>query len=762
MPNETDIDGDIMFEHINGLTDNPPLPPVARMLPDSKKNASYGLVDLVDSLSPPPYPNSSAVDTEASPSSSAHCPPEKTSLTTPVKESSWRHKLKGAREATAGVLLQAKQAEEVGFARVKQKRLVLKDMSQIAAMREEDSRTDALRKSNHDVEKVPNDQELTQEDFSYQALYSSCDGEPSILDDNSKSGHPVRSLRTLLTAVKKVDQIRTLQSSQHGTSSGSESSAGAVGGTDISDDDVKPIEEKTIEDLMMENKRLTPETAQKKLIKDLRKHVKSLSRENLSIILERDELIGKRREELKNCKSKIRLAKKEVEERNLKLAVLEQHFCALNNSTPSFDSNQCLSFDTTASTDVDVSPVAPRDSKHFNEDDDISTNDGPVIRKSHLSSIVQVDKSYILELQSSQKKLIAELEHLKCQHSILVETSAMLEGDLRSQVEDISEKLACRERTMAGLERSIKQMREARFLKRQKSHRRRATLGNVDMTGSQKTASGDEDSSDELLNKSVSKALALKEKEHEEEITKLKESLELKNKIVKRLEGKVESLKAKSNIRSPQRRAPQAAMMRNIAVTGEMMDTSIRRLESMLKQIDQSVDNQKNVDKNDDLAPIRKVASKLSLVNDELKMSVKLIEQKHTNELESIVLKNKGSVSANANTGEPPVVTGQSSSEGEQWNSISQSSVEDAIRQAQEQASKMVQETETSIYKSLDELKDRLRDIEFDMEAKQDMIEALELACSEHVSNCRSLREELEEKKTEIESSQTPATVKSE
>ena len=56
---------------------------------------------------------------------------------------------------------------------------------------------------------------------------------------------------------------------------------------------------------------------------------------------------------------------------------------------------------------------------------------------------------------------------------------------------------------------------------------------------------------------------------------------------------------------------------------------------------------------------------------------------------------------------------------------------------------KMVRETEINLGKDIKDLKYQVQDVEVVMESKQDTIEALELACSEHDRHCRSLQEQM-------------------
>merc|ERR1712038_1902885 len=184
-----------------------------------------------------------------------------------------------------------------------------------------------------------------------------------------------------------------------------------------------------------------------------------------------------------------------------------------------------------------------------------------------------------------------------------------------------------------------------------------------------------------------------------------------------------------------------------------MMETSTRRLENMTQQMmnrtnEEEVENDNRLlDPNqlmldDDMAPIRRVATKVSLVHEELKVSLMLIEQKLKNEIESASQNNKEENAMNNID-----ATGQSS--GEKQDATSDRSL--SIEEIQTRTMKMLRETESGLNKSLDALKDQLQSVELEMEGKQDMIEALELACSEHVDNYRRVQEEVEKLRAKVE-----------
>ena len=71
-------------------------------------------------------------------------------------------------------------------------------------------------------------------------------------------------------------------------------------------------------------------------------------------------------------------------------------------------------------------------------------------------------------------------------------------------------------------------------------------------------------------------------------------------------------------------------MVRNIAVTSEVLDTSMRKLENMMDQIGRNA-NEKRMEAEDPMDPIRHIATRISLVHGEMKVSIKLFQQKIQN-----------------------------------------------------------------------------------------------------------------------------------
>mmetsp|Transcript_12168 Transcript_12168/g.13658 ORF Transcript_12168/g.13658 Transcript_12168/m.13658 type:complete len:579 (+) Transcript_12168:3-1739(+) len=403
-----------------------------------------------------------------------------------------------------------------------------------------------------------------------------------------------------------------------------------------------------------------------------------------------------------------------------------------------------------------------------------------------LSSIVQVDKAYFTDLEKTAKRQKNAIEKLESENK-----------NLTNQVTTYTQDLERKERTITNLELTLKQGRETRFNKSsikkssKSKHRRRMTesviITNKTTTGGNSSAQSqseddysisvdgennttdkeqiatDTDSHTHIdtqkeIADAVSVALEKKEEEHSSTMEVLSHQLDLKDKIISRHEMKIYSLLNKNNdpFHNPvaKKQISQDAMVRNIAVTNELMDRSINRLEKMMNQLE-LIEKEKRTDLADEISPLRRVGTKVSLVHEELKVAIKLIEQKINNDFRKI--KQDSDQEGEKDDGDiGEECSGQKSCEGGGENITTpsltskpcESSIADQISDVFTEAMKALKETETAIKKQIDYLKDELQKFEFEMATKQDTIEALELACSEQVQNIRKMQDEIDELKS--------------
>jgi len=536
---------------------------------------------------------------------------------------------------------------------------------------------------------------------------------------------------------------------------------------------------------------------------EVKRRMADLRKENRSLGVERDhlqrQLDGERQESLRMLKE----ARKEVEERNLKLAVLEQHFIALNEHTNQ-DSDSIIEH---ADLSFDSSESPTKEGNEFQQDDGTShkSRDGTSHKS---SSIVRLDKSYVADLKKNYKETQIELAQMKHENA----ERHTVKAEMMRQLEDLSERLRCRETTISSLDQALKQMRAARFKHTttpKKSHRRRrttASIGNIPSEVLPPTLEGNGElfqdestkslstrnasnmslntmadnndtsqTSEAIIAEAVNSALDLKGKENALVVAIMQEKLNRKDEIIKRLSLKNGSMKSLKNMGSSARlngmngstrtlstrslltASSQGFNARTMSISTEVMNTLTLRLENMLTKIDTHTKDEDQglydtgFDTEDELAPIRTIAAKISLVNDEMKVSLKLVEQKMMNEFEMI--KNGFNVQNTPHASlERSKSAGQHTSSGDgvgpekstNVTKTSQRNVQiEEVEGVQERTAKMIQEAESSIAKSIKELKSQIQDVELGMESKQDMIEALELACSEHDRNCRSLQEQM-------------------
>ena len=185
----------------------------------------------------------------------------------------------------------------------------------------------------------------------------------------------------------------------------------------------------------------------------------------------------------------------------------------------------------------------------------------------------------------------------------------------------------------------------------------------------------------------------------------------------------------KNNYVSPQRTIRKDVMVRNIAVTSEVLDTSMRKLENMMDQIGRTA-NEKRTETEDPMDPIRRIATRISLVHEEMKVSIKLFQQKIQNvEAKQPQPKEQEQTDGIDNGGndenDPDVTSKQTSGENAETTNDEPSVVELIAN-----TTKSLKETESSIKEEIGLLKDHLQTVEYGLAANADTIEPLELACA--------------------------------
>jgi len=659
----------------------------------------------------------------------------------------------------------SRQAEILGVNRTRKKRMVQKreyNLKQLSSAASNNSSTGAL----------PAGDQLA--DFSdgpvtpHKPLMSSCDGDQSVGNGGTKE----KTLAdAIMSAARTVDRKRTVERNR---------AIEAAIADRVAMADVAKVARRSNYTLYHGNIPLIDSDGETKgsldsfkadeiPFSDVKRRMNGLRKDNQSLVVERNYLQKQLNKERQESLSKLEEAWKEVEERNLKLAVLEEHFMALNEHSKDDDidmiENTGLSFDSTDST-------TEGSDTHYDDDVYHQQDDG-VRHKS--TSIIRLDKSYLTNLKKSYRETNIVLDKMRNENN----ERHQVKEEMMRQLEDLSERLRCRETTICSLDQSLKQMRASRFkrkptLKRtHKAHRRRNSLTDglpiplIDETETEESStvsintSNNNQFDEATIAEAVNNALDIKGKEHAIEIEVLQDKLELKATLVKKLKLKNGSMKRMNSSKrslsciSLGDPSSESSMMRNITMTNEIMNTLTVRLEAMLTRIDQSTQPAEGiydigVDIPDELAPIRKLGSKISLVNDEMKISMQLIKQRMKNEIESI--KNGFNTQSTYAAMERPKSAGQATSSGDNCSANSmmnnariseQYMQKEVIDAVQVRMAKMIHDVETNIGKDIKDVRYQIQDMEVVMGSKQDMLEALELACSEHDRNFRSLQEQM-------------------
>mmetsp|Transcript_3568 Transcript_3568/g.5443 ORF Transcript_3568/g.5443 Transcript_3568/m.5443 type:complete len:768 (-) Transcript_3568:80-2383(-) len=542
---------------------------------------------------------------------------------------------------------------------------------------------------------------------------------------------------------------------------------------------------------------MSVEEAQKRLIEQLKQGLKFLTQENKDLNSQRNDLeqdLKGVEDQLKNKDGMLKVKAKEVEERNLKLAVLEHHFRILNNVQDDPVEGEAGADAILAGTGTDAgagtgtgtgnTEQGGEDAEATTEDEQETTEETSsiMIAKNHVAptaqpSIIQIDKGYYMQLEATVKQEIAKREKVEQVNESIAMKYAMLEKESQKQLVDVShvmetsqealkEQVSRQERTIQSLEGSLNKSRELLFKKNKKSHKRRATVSALPTAeelvkqqqqqlqqqdhdehslseatmGSAPTDTEHEE--EKFLEKQVVKdaitdavnvALGEQEVEHHSLMNVLSKQVERKDKHISSLETKMFSLLKNKNdgngMSSPQRTraVPQDVMIRNMAVTNELLDTSMRKLENMMSHIDR-VSDENHAHIKDEIAPIRRVATKISLVHEEMSVSMKLLEQKIHNGAQTVCK-------------ETEVERGQSSGDDVEEEAAKE---KPNMEEMMEHITRALKETESSIREEIRKLNDHLETIQSDLEAKNDTIEGLELAIAEHVESYLALQKEYE------------------
>jgi len=624
----------------------------------------------------------------------------------------WRNKL---RNVVQHAQKTGPLAEEVARVRVEQRKMKLESTS------------------HNLVENAVEDNSSFPDPEDFLSIESSCDLKPLSFGPASPELRvgSKKQLSNIITNARKVDQSR-LASKVH-----SPRKKGALLDHNA-----------TVSDIIEPNEKISVEEANSRLISKLKSTIKHLTDHNKSLTYQKDTFELNWKKEMADHQSNINAKQKEVEERNLKLAVLEQHFCALNDPQKQEEIGSSLK-------DKDNEETNDEKRQNALPPSAVISSTNTVGQSNVSSSIIQLDKSHYAEMQNDLKKTKDGLANLEVKYAAEMKESTDIQMDLNNQVKDLNEALSNREDTISRLEKSLKGLREARFKKKapnKEKSRKAAEPTVIKEVGSPSvTDNEDEDTTrsisktDSLASVDIEQAIAtavesaLEEREdsHRTSIQLLTNQMAIKDKIIKRLEAKCFSL-VKSKTADP---VPRTLMVRNVAATNEALNVTIQRLERLVEPLTLAKGNgvEPIMNKEDEFSSIRRVAAKVSLVQEELKLSMKLIEKQIENGIEKV---------RQAKSSDESVHSVEENNEDSK-------SLKDIILKVQDESMTDLRRTENAITKIVDGLKEQLQTIEFELESKQDTIEALEHACSEHIENCRGLQEKIEDLTSKLEREDT-------
>mmetsp|Transcript_6420 Transcript_6420/g.8623 ORF Transcript_6420/g.8623 Transcript_6420/m.8623 type:complete len:1020 (-) Transcript_6420:197-3256(-) len=215
----------------------------------------------------------------------------------------------------------------------------------------------------------------------------------------------------------------------------------------------------------MEKSKQQLQSAPIKLITQLQMQNRAQERTNAALNEQIKILKAKLESEQTEHKSAVEQLTNENEEVNLKLSVLEKHFCALNSTT---EENGDEDNNVTAVS----SPSSP--SQHQQQEQASNNTAGKFslpptpppssqLNQQISKSIVQLDAAYVADLKKTASASTSRLSELENELAELKKRSSEEQSTLREEIEDLSTRLSCREETVNNLERNLEQLREARL-----------------------------------------------------------------------------------------------------------------------------------------------------------------------------------------------------------------------------------------------------------------------------------------------------------
>jgi len=500
------------------------------------------------------------------------------------------------------------------------------------------------------------------------------------------------------------------------------------------------------------------------LISQLRRQINTLANESALRGQQCTALRAKMEDNQKQFEEDMQKKKEHVEETELKLKALEEHFQALNEVMEEHRSENDLK---------NASLSNNNNNNNLNHERQLGNG-----VKSDKSSIVQLDSAYVADLHKNLAEGKDKIERLENELSSVKRTSKKKQTNLQMVNEDLVARLECREMTISTLEQSMAQLKESRY-KRKSKNRRRSTLqissptnpgvGYEDDSSINSGASfpiiksvenGDRVSGPSLKSNVVSiavqEALKKKEEEHILAMNQLRENmvakLEAQDATIEDLENKLDaavkhnlqrsSLCIKDGNGNPSQtfQCQSSFSMRSITMANELLQESTRKLTNLLNRLEegQIQDSSKQGTEEAKRAEIHHLAHKLSMIQEELHISMRLVEQRIRNDIDSTI-QSIDETSSSKQTSNPRSnnkdETGQASGEAiahhhhpstSKYSSspktshiekdiiINKEEAKEVVSRAQNDMLKQLRDAETSILEKIEDLKDRIRDFEYE------------------------------------------------
>mmetsp|Transcript_15843 Transcript_15843/g.22559 ORF Transcript_15843/g.22559 Transcript_15843/m.22559 type:complete len:457 (-) Transcript_15843:4-1374(-) len=295
------------------------------------------------------------------------------------------------------------------------------------------------------------------------------------------------------------------------------------------------------------------------------------------------------------------------------------------------------------------------------------------------SSQAKLDHAYVTGIRyilASDRQRTKLVQNDVSKHNRI---SKRIQRELQEQNEDLSLKLQCRDTTIASLEQSLAKMKEQRFTRKCKG-RHRANVGrnntrpmpsicsqNFDNkfsceslhssldNNSSTNAISTEDSSSDTISLAVEEARAEMEEEHVTAINNLKHEmnsrLDEKDDMIETLQNKMDAIvKHQANKRNLILNSgtrddvtskniitwqnSSSISIRSFSVANERLEVNTRNLDALLNRLEETKQGQQYDDGT--RAEIAHLASKLSTMQQEIKITMHLLKLKHKNSMETI------------------------------------------------------------------------------------------------------------------------------